>query len=138
MHAGLGRDVCDECDAATGGVARDQGSNDAAFGHAAHLAFEDALAKAAPVLLEPVMDFEIRCPLDFLPGVNADLNSRRARVRSLQTDVDPAQLRGTVPLAEIFGYSTALRSLTQGRATFSVEPRTYEPVPDAVARKVLA
>jgi elongation factor G len=120
-----------------GGTMREQGSNDTAFGHAAHLAFEDGLAKALPVLLEPVMDFEIRCPLDFLPGVNADLNGRRARVRSLVTDADPAIIRGTVPLAEIFGYSTALRSLTQGRATFSVEPRTYEPVPDHVARGLL-
>ncbi|HTE06625.1 MAG TPA: EF-Tu/IF-2/RF-3 family GTPase, partial [Planctomycetota bacterium] len=121
-----------------GGVMREQGSNETAFGHAAHLAFEDGLARAQPVLLEPVMDFEIRCPLDFLPGVNADLNSRRARVRSLATETDPAILRGTVPLSEIFGYSTALRSLTQGRATFSVEPRTYEPVPDHVARQVLS
>jgi elongation factor G len=120
-----------------GGQMREQSSNDTAFAHAAHLAFEEALTKAGPVLLEPVMDFEIRCPLDFLPGVNADLNARRARVRSLVTDADPALVRGSVPLAEIFGYSTALRSLTQGRATFSVEPRTYEPVPDHVARSVL-
>jgi elongation factor G len=120
-----------------GGVMREQGSNDTAFAHAAHLAFEDAFRKAGPVLLEPVMDFEIRCPLDFLPGVNADLNSRRARVRSLVTDADPALIRGSVPLAEIFGYSTALRSLTQGRATFSVEPRTYEAAPEHVARAIL-
>jgi elongation factor G len=121
-----------------GALARDQASNETAFAHAAHLAFEEALGKAAPTLLEPVMDFEIRCPADFLPGVNADLNGRRARVRSLRTDEEPAVLRGTVPLAEIFGYSTALRSLTQGRASFSVEPRGYEPVPPAVAARVLA
>ncbi len=121
-----------------GGSVRDQGGSDAAFGHAAHLAFEQALAAAGPVLLEPVMDFEIRCPQEFLPGVNADLNGRRARVRSLQTDTDPVLIRGTVPLAEIFGYSTALRSLTQGRASFTVEPRTYEAVPEGVARQVLS
>ena len=120
-----------------GGSAREPGSNDAAFSHAAHLAFEQALAQAGPTLLEPVMDFEIRVPADFLPGVNADLNSRRARVRSLATESEPAVIRGTVPLAEIFGYSTALRSLTQGRASFSVQPRAYEPVPDSVAHKVL-
>ncbi len=120
-----------------GGVMREQGSNDTAFAHAAHLAFEQALAAAQPVLLEPVMDFEIRCPLEFLPGVNADLNGRRARVRLLVTDADPAIVRGSVPLSEIFGYSTALRSLSQGRATFSVEPLTYEPVPDRIARDLL-
>ncbi|MHC5209722.1 MAG: elongation factor G [Planctomycetota bacterium] len=121
-----------------GGQARDQTSNETAFAHAAHLAFEEALGRAGPVLLEPVMEFEIRCPSEFLPGVNADLNGRRARVRSLRPDEEPAVIRGTVPLAEIFGYSTALRSLTQGRATFSVEPRDYEPVPAAVAARVLA
>ena len=121
-----------------GGTAREQGSTDAAFSHAAHMAFEQALAQAGPTLLEPVMDFEIQVPADFLPGVNADLNSRRARVRSLATESEPAVIRGTVPLAEIFGYSTALRSLTQGRASFSVEPRGYEPVPDSVAHKVLS
>jgi len=117
-----------------GGNAKEGASNDTAFGHAAHLAFEAALAAAGPVLLEPVMDFEIRCPSEFLAGINADLNGRRARVRSLATDVDPVLIRGSVPLSEIFGYSTALRSLSQGRATFSVEPRSYEPVPEAVAR----
>jgi elongation factor G len=121
-----------------GGQARDQTSNETAFAHAAHLAFEAALVKAGPVLLEPVMEFEIRCPADFLPGVNADLNGRRARVRSLRTDEEPAVIRGTVPLAEIFGYSTALRSLSQGRASFSVEPQGYEPTPAAIAARVLA
>jgi elongation factor G len=121
-----------------GALAREQSSNETAFAHAAHLAFEAALEKAAPVLLEPVMEFEIRCPAEFLPGVNADLNGRRARVRSLRTDEDPAVIRGRVPLSETFGYSTALRSLTQGRASFSVEPRGYEPVPATVAARVLA
>jgi elongation factor G len=117
-----------------GGSAREQGSNEVAFGHAAHLAFEKALAAAGPVLLEPVMEFEIRAPQELLAGVNADLNGRRARVGSVTADGGMAVVRGHVPLAEIFGYSTALRSLTQGRATFSVEPRAYEPVPEHVAR----
>ena len=112
-----------------GGSARDQSSNDTAFGHATHLAFQAAAEKAGPVLLEPVMDFEIACPKEFLPGVNADLNGRRARIAGLDTEAEPAILRGTVPLSEIFGYSTTLRSLSQGRATFSVEPRAYEPAP---------
>jgi elongation factor G len=112
-----------------GGGAREGSSNDTAFAHATHLAFRQAASAADPVLLEPVMEFEIECPIDFLTGVNSDLNGRRARVSGLVTDSDPATIRGTVPLSEIFGYSTTLRSLTQGRASFSVEPRSYEPVP---------
>ncbi len=80
------------------------------------------------------MDFEIACPQDLLPGVNADLNGRRARVRSVTAEAGQAVVRGSVPLAEIFGYSTVLRSLTQGRASFSVEPKAYEAVPEHVAR----
>ncbi len=119
-----------------GGTAREQGSNEVAFGHAAHMAFEKALAAAGPVLLEPIMEFEIRAPQDLLAGVNADLNGRRARVTSVTAEGSEAVVRGAVPLSEIFGYSTALRSLTQGRATFSVEPRAYEPVPEHVARNL--
>jgi elongation factor G len=119
-----------------GGSAREQGSNEVAFGHAAHMAFEKALAAAGPVLLEPIMEFEIRAPQDLLAGVNADLNGRRARVTSVTAEGSEAVVRGAVPLAEIFGYSTVLRSLTQGRASFSVEPRAYEAVPEHVARNV--
>jgi len=119
-----------------GGSAREQGSSEVAFGHAAHMAFEKALAAAGPVLLEPIMEFEIRAPQDLLAGVNADLNGRRAQVSSVTAEGSEAVVRGAVPLSEIFGYSTALRSLTQGRATFSVEPRAYEPVPEHVARNL--
>jgi elongation factor G len=117
-----------------GGAAREQGSDETAFSHAAHMAFEQAAEKAGLCLLEPIMEFEIRCPQEFLAGVNSDLSGRRAQIRSLQTDCDPAVIRGTVPLAEIFGYATTIRSLSQGRASFSVEPRSYEPAPDSVTR----
>ncbi len=118
----------------TGGAAREQGSNETAFAHAAHMAFEEALAGARPTLLEPVMSFEVRCPAEFLNGVNGDLNARRARIRSLRTESDPVAITGVIPLVETFGYSTALRSLTQGRATFTVQPCGYEPVPAHLAR----
>ncbi|RKY22636.1 MAG: elongation factor G [Planctomycetota bacterium] len=121
-----------------GGISREQGSSELAFSHAAHLALEQAVARAGLLLLEPVMEFEVSCPQQFLPGVNSDLSTRRARVQSLRTDSDPALIRGTVPLSGIFGYSTVLRSLSQGRASFSVEPRSYEPVPGAAARAILA
>ncbi len=117
-----------------GGAHREQSSDDAAFSHAAHLALQKAVERAGPLLLEPIMEFEIRCPQEFLPGVNADLSGRRARVGSLVAEGDPAIIRGTVPLSAIFGYSTTLRSLSQGRATFSVEPKAYEPAPLSVAR----
>ncbi|MCB9897124.1 MAG: elongation factor G [Planctomycetes bacterium] len=119
-----------------GGSAREQSSNDVAFGHASHMAFEKAASAAGPVLLEPVMDFEISCPQDFLTGVTSDLAGRRARVTSLSAESEPALIRGVVPLAEIFGYSTTLRSLSQGRASFTVEPKAYEPVPDAVLKRL--
>ena len=119
-----------------GGSSREGSSNDTAFAHATHLAFREAAEAASPVLLEPVMEFEIECPMEFLTGVNSDLNSRRARVSGLTTDSDPATIRGTVPLSEIFGYSTILRSLSQGRASFSVEPLSYEPVPPGRAAQV--
>ena len=117
-----------------GAGSRDQGSGEVAFCHAAHLALQQAVEQAGVVILEPVMEFEIACPQEFLPGVNSDLSTRRARVESLRTESDPAVIRGTVPLSGIFGYSTALRSLSQGRASFSVEPRCYQPVPESVAR----
>jgi elongation factor G len=120
-----------------GGRVREQSSTEAAFGHAVHMAFQQAVEKAGPVLLEPVMEFEISCPQEFLTGVNSDLTTRRARVESLNTETNPAVIRGVVPLSEIFGYSTALRSLSQGRAAFSVEPRDYESAPDRVLKQLL-
>lgn len=117
-------------------TAREQGSSEVAFVHAAHLALEQAVEAAGPLILEPVMEFEVSCPHEFLTGVNSDLTSRRARVESMRTESDPAIIRGTVPLSAIFGYSTTLRSLSQGRASFSVQPRTYEPVSEATAREL--
>ena len=109
-----------------------------AFSHAAHLAFQEAVERAGPLLLEPVMAFEVSCPQEYLTGVNADLSTRRARVRGLSTESDPVLIRGSVPLAEIFGYSTTLRSLTQGRASFTVEPLAYESAPPSVAAKLVS
>jgi elongation factor G len=76
-----------------GGSAREQGSSEAAFGHAAHMAFEKALEAAGPVVLEPVMDFEIACPQELLAGVNADLNGRRAQVRQVTNEAGTAVVR---------------------------------------------
>ena len=66
----------------------------------------------------------------------SDLNARRGRIEGMETQQEPASIKGTVPLAEIFGYSTAIRSLSQGRAGFSMQPSNYVPVPEEVARKL--
>ena len=88
------------------------------------------------VLLEPIMSFEISSPREYLSGVQSDLNGRRARILEVEVGSDPAVLRGTVPLASVFGYSTTIRSLSQGRASFSLEPFRYEPVPPSMVPDV--
>lgn len=112
-------------------------STDTAFHVAAEQAFDEAIRKAGVRLLEPVMAFEIRTPTEYMKNVIGDLNSKRARIQQLDTDVDPAVLKGEIPLSETFGYSTAVRSLSQGRASFSMEPADYMAAPDDVARTLL-
>ena len=108
-------------------------SSEIAFGVATEFAFKDALSKGKTVILEPIMSFEIRSPREYLHGINSDLNSRRARIIELQTDSDPVVIKGTVPLGAVFGYSTVIRSLSQGRAAFTMEPDRYQPAsPDAI------
>ncbi len=111
---------------ATGGAFDPQRSSDVAFGVATELAFKDALDKGETMILEPIMSFEIRSPREYLHGLTSDLKVRRARIHALQTDSDPVVIQGTVPLAMVFGYSTALRSLSHGRANFSMEPDRYQ------------
>ena len=108
-------------------------SNDTAFGVAAEQAFDDAIKAGGVHLLEPVMRFEVRTPTEYMKNVIADLNTRRAQVHELGTDEEPAFIRGEVPLSGTFGYSTTVRSLSQGRASFSMQPSDYAVVPDDVA-----
>jgi elongation factor G len=119
------------------GVAIDGESTDTAFQVAAEHAFDEALRAARVALLEPVMAFEIRTPTEYMKNVIGDLNSRRARIQHLDTDQDPALVRGEIPLSATFGYSTTVRSLSQGRASFSMEPADYVAAPDDVARTLL-
>jgi elongation factor G len=117
----------------TDGVFDPQRSSDIAFGVATELALKDAMEKGTTLILEPIMSFEIRSPREYLHGINQDLSARRAKIFELQTDTDPVVIKGTVPLAKIFGYSTVIRSLSQGRASFSMEPDRYQPAsPDEV------
>ena len=98
-------------------------------------ALRHALAEAATVVLEPVMKFEIRAPEDFLGVVVKDLGARRAEIRDTGLVGPVALVRGLVPLSTMFGYSTDVRSLTQGRGSFSLEPFDYQPVPDHIAAR---
>jgi elongation factor G len=90
------------------------------------------LQKASPQLLEPIMNVEILCPEEHMGDVMADLNSRRGKIRDMEAVDDGQKISADVPLAELFGYSTVLRSLTKGRASQSMEPQTYAVVPDDV------
>jgi elongation factor G len=113
----------------TGGESNPQLDSEVAFVQAANLALKRALDDATVELIEPVMAFEIETPAEFSSGIIADLNARRAEVAGVDAEDDLRTVSGTVPLAHMFGYSTAVRSLSQGRAGFSMQPSGFRPVP---------
>ena len=113
-------------------------SNEMAFKISGSMAFKEAMQKAAPVLLEPIMRVEVTVPEDYMGDVIGDISSRRGRIEGTE-DINGSKLiRGFVPLAEMFGYSTTLRSKTQGRGAYSMFFSSYEQVPKSVQDKVLA
>lgn len=112
-------------------------SNERAFFIAASMALKDACHKAGMQLLEPVMKLEVTTPDDFLGDVMGDLSSRRGRVQSLDARSGAQVVNATVPLSNMFGYATDLRSATQGRATFSMEFSHYDPMPASLAQEVM-
>jgi elongation factor G len=112
-------------------------SSEIAFTAAASIAFREAARKAGPVLLEPIMRFEISTPDIYLSAVLNDLNSRRAEIEHMEVDGMTRIVTGTVPISEMFGYSTTLRSLTQGRAVFSLEASRYGRVPSEMQEKII-
>ena len=113
-------------------------SSEMAFHIAGSLAFKDAMQKAAPVLMEPIMKVEVTMPEDYMGDVIGDINSRRGRIEGMDDIGGGKMVRGYVPLAEMFGYSTDLRSKTQGRGNYSMFFEKYEPVPKNVQEKVLS
>ena len=113
-------------------------SSEMAFHIAGSMAFKDAMAKASPVLLEPIMKVEVTMPEEYMGDVIGDLNSRRGRVEGMEDIGGGKMVRAFVPLSEMFGYSTDLRSKTQGRGNYSMFFEKYEPVPKNVQEKVLA
>ena len=113
-------------------------SSEMAFHIAGSLAFKDAMSKAAPVLLEPIMKVEVTMPEEYMGDVIGDINSRRGRIEGMDDLGGGKIVRGYVPLSEMFGYSTDLRSRTQGRGNYSMFFEKYEPVPKSVQEKVLS
>ena len=111
-------------------------ATEAALAKAADDAFHDAMKKAGTLLLEPIMAFEIQTPTDFMRAVTGDLNARRGIIDQVDTQGESAKITGRVPLSETFGYSTTLRSMSQGRASFVMQPADYQPVPPEVAAKL--
>lgn len=120
------------------GSYHDVDSNENAFKMAASMAFKDAMRKANPVLLEPMMAVEVETPEDYMGNVMGDLSSRRGMVQGMEDQVGGIKvIKAEVPLAEMFGYATTLRSLSQGRATYSMEFKHYAEAPKNVAEAII-
>ena len=112
-------------------------SSDVAFRQAGAIAFETAVEKASPVFLEPIMSVQVTVPETFVGAVTGDLNARRSEIRNMVQRGQYRVLTAEIPLAEMFGYATQLRSLTQGRGNSTMEPLTYRPTPSQTAREIL-
>ena len=112
-------------------------SSEMAFRSAGMMAIREGVSKADPILLEPIVDLEIVTPGDFLGDVIGDLGTRRARIGTIEGQEGIQTVRALVPLGETFSYTTALRSITQGRASYTMEFRYYEPVPEGLLRTLL-
>ena len=112
-------------------------SSELAFSQAGSIGFRNAMMQAGPVLLEPVMKLEVVTPEDYIGVVNADLSARRASITNSRVRGRTMVIDADVPLGEMFGYATTLRSLSQGRATYTMEPKTYLPVPGELSKQLL-
>jgi elongation factor G len=120
------------------GSYHDVDSSEMAFKIAGSMAFKEAARKASPVLLEPVMSVEVVVPDEFMGDIIGDLNSRRGRVEGVEHRAGSQVIKAYVPLSEMFGYATDMRSRTQGRATFSMHFSRYEQAPQSVAEEIVA
>jgi elongation factor G len=120
------------------GSYHDVDSSEMAFKIAGSMAFKEAMRRAQPKLLEPVMLVEVTTPEDYLGDVMGNLNSRRGRVEGMEPVGNAQVIRAIVPLAEMFGYATDIRSMSQGRATFHMEFDHYEEVPQSIATELIS
>ena len=112
-------------------------SSEMAFKIAGSMAFKEAMAKANPVLLEPIMKVEVIVPEEYMGDVIGDINSRRGRIEGMEPRDGVQVVRAFVPLSEMFGYATDLRSNTQGRAVYTMQFDHYEQVPNSIAEKII-
>jgi len=119
------------------GSSHDVDSNENAFKMAASMAFKDGMRKASPTLLEPMMAVEVETPEDFMGNVVGDLSSRRGMIQGMDDMPTGKVIKAEVPLAEMFGYSTTLRSLSQGRATYTMEFKHYTEAPKNIAEGII-
>jgi elongation factor G len=119
------------------GSYHDVDSNEMAFKIAGSMAFKDGVRKARPVLLEPIMKVEVVTPEDYSGDVIGDLSRRRGQIQGMEDSVSGKVVTAEVPLAEMFGYATSVRSMSQGRATFTMEFAKYLEVPSNVAEAVM-
>ena len=120
-----------------GGILDPESATETAFRTAAILAFREAAQAASPELLEPIMAVELVTPPEFTGDLMGDLNGRRGQVREMDAHGDMQTIRADVPLAELFGYATAIRSLSRGRASYSMEPEGFAIVPNVVKEEIL-
>jgi len=120
------------------GSYHDVDSSEMAFKIAGSMAFKDAAKKASPVLLEPIMNVEVVCPADYMGDILGDLSARRGRIGGMTQRGEAQVIGASVPLSEMFGYSTTLRSASQGRAVYSMEFSHYEEVPKSKADEIIA
>ena len=113
-------------------------SSELAFKIAGSLAFKEGVRRAKPILLEPVMQVDVVVPDEFMGDIIGDLNARRGRVQRIESRAAAQMIRAEVPLAEMFGYATTLRSSSQGRATHTMQFARYEPVPTTIAEEIVS
>jgi elongation factor G len=119
------------------GSYHDVDSNEMAFKVAASMALKNAISKVNPVLLEPIMRVEVVIPEEYLGDIMGDITSRRGRVEGMEARGNAQVVRAMVPLAEMFGYATSLRSNTQGRGVFSMHFDHYEEVPKSISEEII-
>ena len=122
----------------TDGSYHEVDSSEMAFKIAGSMAFKEACLKAKPRLLEPIFDVEVVVPEEYMGDIIGDLSARRGRIGGMFTRADARVIASSVPLAEMFGYATRMRSISQGRAVYSMQFSRYETLPTAVAEEIVA
>ena len=140
MQSGIlaGYNVVDVKVTLNGGSYHEVDSSEMAFKIAGSMAFKNAMRKASPILTEPIMKVVVITPDDYLGDVIGDINSRRGNIQSMDPLNGATQITASVPLSNMFGYATDLRSKTQGRGQYSMEPSHFAQVPKNIAEEIMA